>query len=216
MTELKEAKEERASLKAEIDGLKNINEELLAAINARPPPMAMSAALQVEEHLKEVIMSKVKEHGRDDTVVSDLCKKMDFCSRPTEVKRLGKKPTNDNYRRLLKVIFSSVFDSRTFLSQFNEMKKEDESLGHIRLRPGRTKEEHEECKKSVAIANKLNNEAKKSENNTSYSVRDNGAVWTYEKNNDGKWSRVADWKLPSANYQRGPKKQNLTNTSAQH
>ncbi|ELT89375.1 hypothetical protein CAPTEDRAFT_197993 [Capitella teleta] len=43
MIELKEAKEERASLKAEIDGLKNINVELLAAINARPPPMAMSA-----------------------------------------------------------------------------------------------------------------------------------------------------------------------------
>ncbi|ELT95383.1 hypothetical protein CAPTEDRAFT_190798 [Capitella teleta] len=187
MTELKEAKEERASLRAEIDGLKNINEELLAAINARPPSMAMSAgasspsqggafadvvrssvrsALQNEEHLKEVIMSKIEEHGRDDTVVSDLCQKMNFCSRPTDVKRLGKKPTNDNYRRLLKVTFSSVFNSRVFRSRFNEMKKEYETLRRIRLRPGRTKEEHEEYKKSVAIANKLNDEANKSENNT--------------------------------------------------
>ncbi|ELT95384.1 hypothetical protein CAPTEDRAFT_190799 [Capitella teleta] len=194
MTELKEAKEERASLRAEIDGLKNINEELLAAINARPPSMAMSAgassppqggafadvvrssvrsALQNEEHLKEVIMSKIEEHGRDDTVVSDLCQKMNFCSRPTDVKRLGKKPTNDNYRRLLKMTFSSVFNSRVFRSRFNEMKKEYETLRRIRLRPGRTKEEHEEYKNSVTIANKLNDEAKKSENNTSYSVRDN-------------------------------------------
>ncbi|ELU10196.1 hypothetical protein CAPTEDRAFT_201698 [Capitella teleta] len=161
-------------------------------------------------------MSKIKEHGRDDTVVSDLCKKMDFCSRPTEVKRLGKKTTNDNYRLLLKVTFSSVFASGVFRSRFNEMKKEYETLRRISLRPGRTKEEHEEYKNSVTIANKLNDEANKSENNTSYSVRDNGAVWKYEKNNDGKWSRVADWKLPSENYQRGPKKQNLTNTSAQH
>ncbi|ELU08257.1 hypothetical protein CAPTEDRAFT_189161 [Capitella teleta] len=141
MIELKETKEKRASLKAEIDGLKNINEELLAAINARPPPMAMSAgassppqggafadvvrssvrsALQDEEHLKEVIMSKIEEHGRDETVVSDLCKKMNFCSRPTEVKRLGKKPTDDNYRRLLKVTFSSVFPCIPFSIQRDE------------------------------------------------------------------------------------------------
>jgi hypothetical protein len=182
MVEIKKGSEERASLKAEIAELKKANEDLLAAINSRPSPSStltsadvpkgtsfadvvrssVRSALDDERHLKEVVISKVQEQGRDDIVVSDLCEKMDFKSRPTEVKRLGKKPTEGNRQRLIKVTFPSAFDSRAFLSRFNETKKADDTLSHIKVRPGRTKEDHENYKKSVAIAYKLNDEAKKS------------------------------------------------------
>ena len=157
----------------------------------------VQSAIHEDQHRKEVIISKAEDKGQDETFITELCSKLNFKTRPTEVRRLGKKNATSRPRPL-KVSFSCPFDSRAFRSRVDEVRRTDKEVAALRVRPGRSKEEQILFKKNADIVHKLNNDAKKDQSNISFSLRDNGTIWKFEKKDVGGWVRVQDWTLPDS------------------
>lgn len=153
--------------------------------------------MQEETSKSHLILSRIDEETDVETLVSNICNTMSVTAKPTGVERLGKK--TEGKKRLIKATFPTPFDARTFKSRFDELRKDgDANLPNIRVRPGKTKAEREVFSKNSAIAHKLNADAKREGLSVSFSLRDNGAIWKFEKHDDGKWRKVKDWKPPSA------------------
>lgn len=157
---------------------------------------SVTSALHEQETKNEVVISKVKEDGQDQSFVSDLCRKMDFHPKPTGSTRIGRK--SDARHRLLKVSFSTAFDARAFSARFDQVKRQasDDTISAIRVRLSKTKEERAIFSASCKLAFTLNKEAKDAGDNHSFSVRENGEIWKFQKASNGRWERVRDWRAP--------------------
>ena len=147
-----------------------------------------------EKTRSEVIICKVEEKGRDGDFIKDLCKQIGNKTVPTGILRLGEK-SDSGRPRLMKATFPSQFDARTFRSRYQQKKKESDDIPDIHIRPNRNGEERKKFASKKSIADKLNEEVKKNKAPFSFSIRDNCEIWKYEKQEDGKWRRVKDWKL---------------------
>lgn len=139
----------------------------------------------------DVIISSAPDGGDDKKLVNEICAKMDFTSKPTDIKRLG--PINKDRPRLMRVSFGTSFDARTFISSF----RQGSDLPPYRLRPGKTKTELENFKNRSTHAYKLNEDARKNGETVSFSLRDNGDIWKFAKNESGSWRREKNW-LPES------------------
>lgn len=151
-----------------------------------------------EEQLKsELIIGNVDDNGKDTDFMAELCDKMD-CLKPVELKRLGNKSTNK--KRLIKASFPTAFDARAFKAKYAQIKRNtDVVMPSIRVRQSRSKEEQAKLTTVIKLAQHLNKTAKEANANHSFSVRDNGEIWKYAKDDEGKWSRDADWVAPEEN-----------------
>ena len=156
---------------------------------------SVQSAISNEKSKCDVVISGVDEDDSDEQYICELCNTMEFSTKPSEVTRLGKKREGTDRGRLLKVTFTSSFDARAFRSRF-EVVKENKGLTSLRMRPSRNKEEQALFIQSKTLAHKLNNDAKAAKEDISYSVRDNGKLWQFKKQDDGKWLRNADWNAP--------------------
>ncbi|ELT92071.1 hypothetical protein CAPTEDRAFT_215705 [Capitella teleta] len=157
---------------------------------------SVHAALKEDEAKCDVIISKVEEKGKDKSFAADFCSKISFDTKPIGVMRLGRKKEDTHHHRLLKLSFSTNFEARAFRSRFEEVRKDKPNdLSEFRVRPGRNQEDQAAFRKSAIVANTLNKEAKRGGDMCSYSVRDNGSIWKFEKRADGKWVHILDWKL---------------------
>lgn len=201
-----------ADLTAEITNLKTAmsslkNEVLIPAATTSneqtnsPPTFAdvirktLESSAENEQCKHELIISKAEETGDDEKFMGDLCTKLDFMPKPREFTRIGKKISARH--RLLKVSFPSHFDARKFKSSFEENNRnvstDDAALPNLRIRFNRTKDEHATFKRNSDVAFKLNKEAETKKENFSFSVRDNGDLWKFQKEDSGKWRRVKEW-----------------------
>ena len=165
------------------------------AVSTTVAPMVRSSVqsvLREEQHKNEVIVSKVEEKGEDNKAMSDLCQTMNFEPKPTEVKRLGKK--KDGHKRLLKVSFTNHFEARAFRARVEEMRKGDtETIPKWRMRTSRTKEEQTAFAAKHEKVFKLNEEAKAANSGESFSLREDGSVWKFIKQENGHWKRDQSW-----------------------
>lgn len=207
--EVQQLKDQMSQLLSKMDALMNSCKESHAAdISAAPGNLADSGSATFADVVKksvqsvinddktknEIVISKVDE-GRDDhAFVVELCKKVNFEKTPNNITRLGRK--KDGHHRPLRVTFSNPFDSRAFRARFAEHTKDKNSgLNNLQVRPCRNAAEQETYRKNKAVVQKLNNDAKQSGApvNVSFSLRDNCAIWKFEKCDDGDWRRVRDW-----------------------
>jgi Cu/Zn superoxide dismutase len=223
LEEVKKGSNEREGLKEEMTQLKSNNEVLLKELadvkshlsalhlhqkptmenDSSPLPFFADAvkksvhtALQEDKARCDVIISKVEEKGKDESFAADLCSKISYDTKPIGVMRLGRKKEDTHHHRLLKLSFSTNFEARAFRSRFEEARKDKPNdLSEFRVRPGRNREDQAAFRKSAIVANTLNKEAKHEGDMCSYSVRDNGSIWKFEKQADGKWVHISDWKL---------------------
>ena len=206
LAEIKSLKTEVASLKTEVPALRDGQKASPATPNDTAQDHVSFAQVvrnsvretMLEENTKtQLILSRIEEETDVETLVSNICNTMSVTSKPTGVERLGKK--SEGKKRLIKATFQTPFDARTFKSRFDELRKDgDSDLPNIRVRTGKTKAEREVFSKNSNIAHKLNADAKREGGNISFSLRDNGAIWKFEKHEDGKWKKIKDWKPPSA------------------
>lgn len=198
----KEAKSNQESLLSEI---RNLKEQVPKTATSTPAESeatyaqvvrsSVRSVMQDEQCKAEMIFSSVEEKGKDRDFVSNLCNKMELQTKPVEITRLGRnQPSNTERPRLLKVTFPTAFDARAFRAKYEEVKGKEGVPSH-RVRNGRNKDQQALFKKNSAIAYKLNDEAKKTNSNASYSLRDNGEVWKFSKQENGKWIREEQWKL---------------------
>lgn len=197
MEEIKALRDEVSSLRAE-----------LAASRDRPTTCTTSDTIFADvvrdtvkstihdEQLKsELIIGNVDDNGKDTDFMADLCEKMDCRVKPIDLKRLGNKSTNK--KRLIKASFPTAFDARAFKAKYAQIKKTtDADIPSIRVRQSRSKEEQTKLRTVIKLAQHLNKTAKESNANHSFSLRDNGEIWKYAKDDEGKWSRDADWVAP--------------------
>lgn len=152
---------------------------------------SVQTVLREEKVKSDVILINVNDAKQDSNDIKELCSEIGFPTQPVGVQRLGKPQTNRP--RLLKVTFGSVFDARAFQAKFLEAKKEDHpKTSGVRCRPGRTKAEQENFTKLSKAVYNLNKDAKPA-GNESFSLRPNGQVWKFAKDEEGRWKRVTDW-----------------------
>lgn len=156
---------------------------------------SVQSALEEEKSKCEVIISRAVESGNDDAFISTLCTSMRSSTKPTHLVRLGKR---GSHPRLLKASFPSSFDARAFIAKYDEAKKDkNEELPNIRMRSSKSGEERAAFTKSSNLAYKLNAQAREAKLNESYSVRDDGSIWKFAKDEgSGAWKRVRDWTPP--------------------
>ena len=157
---------------------------------------SVKSALRDQSTKAEVVMH-LPENDHDSEDVAALCEKTSIAVRPSTVIRIGK--LRANKPRPLKAIFPTKFDARTFISKIEALKTEsgtDDAIRKIRCRPCRTPEEQ---KRYAALAKEVHtlNESAKNSGTESYSIRQNGEVWKFEKRGDG-WKRVTDWVFTSS------------------
>ena len=155
---------------------------------------SVQSVFMEEKAKSDVVIINLPEKGQDAADMSHLCEVTGVITKPITAKRLGKKNENNGRHRLLMATFPTPFDARTFQLKVNEAKHSKSlTIPNIRCRPGRTKKEQENRTKLSDEIYKLNQEARK-DGNESYSIRQNGQVWKFQKNDEGQWRRVADWK----------------------
>ena len=198
-------KSENAELQEKICSVQKTPTSISGASPSKAPlfsdvvKQSVKAAMRDEKAKSDVVVAKVEEKGNDLQVMSELCSKINFETKPIDVSRLGKK--SEDRCRPLKVSFGCRFEARTFCSRFNEAKsnKANKEIQNLRVHAWRGKEEHATYVKSRDIAFKLNEEARKAGRNDyeSYSVRENGDMWKFTKDEHGKWNRVQDWEPPA-------------------
>ncbi|ELT96319.1 hypothetical protein CAPTEDRAFT_189893 [Capitella teleta] len=153
--------------------------------------LPLKTAMRDEKSKSEVVMQLPEKNDNDD--LSTLCSKICISVRPTAVTRLGKKEAA-KLPRPMKVTFNSPFDARTFLARVSECKKtDDDDVKGIRCRPCRSPEDQARHVALSAQVHKLNETARATENETSYSLRSNGEVWKFTKDANGKWKRATEW-----------------------
>jgi hypothetical protein len=218
LCEIKACNEETKALKEEIATLKLSNDALcielseLKCVSSSTPTSAskdstssvkfadvvkqsVRSVFHDDKSKNEIIMSKVKEGENDQQYVTNVCKIIHFEGQPTDVVRLGRK--KDGHSRPLRVTFSSPFDARVFRARFVEHRKADENADDtkgVHVRASRNESEREKYRKNKDIVRKLNDDAKQADlSNISFSLRDNLAIWKFEKDDEGKWKRTQDW-----------------------
>lgn len=157
---------------------------------------SVQSTLRDEQIKSQIIISKVDEKANATQFLTNLCEKMSFTTeKSTDIERIGRKSSDRN--RLLKVSFQTPFDARSFKARFDELKREnDTDLPNIRVRPSKTKKERELFSKNSQLAHKLNEEAKRDNSAFSFSLRDDGHIWKFVQQEDGKWKKDKDFKLP--------------------
>ena len=160
---------------------------------------SVRSAMQEEQIKREVIITRAEDKGEDETIISKLCTDMGIHVKPSHLERMGKKGERP---RLLKATFPTAFDARVFMAKHEECRKQD-LLPSIRMRSSKTKEQRTAFAERSKLAYNLNKEAKDKELEESYSLRDNGQIWKFAKNESGIWRRVRDWEheQPSGNGQ---------------
>jgi len=218
LDEIKEEKNEIKVLKDEIIELKSQNEmmrkelndtkSLLTTLNSKAPQdpelqpssfaevvrKSVQSVIDDNKTENEVIITKVDEKVKDQKFVTDLCAQIDFGKKPNDIVRLGRK--QEGQRRPLKVTFPCPFDARTFRARFHECQKAKSDIPKVRVRPCLGKEEHTVFKKSSAVAFKLNTDARnRGQLDVSYSLRNDGEIWKFQKGSDGRWTRDQGWSL---------------------
>ncbi|ELT93788.1 hypothetical protein CAPTEDRAFT_190968 [Capitella teleta] len=134
--------------------------------------------MQEEKVKNDVIIAKVQENNDNVTMVTSLCDKIGFSTKPVDVKRIGKK-TNDRHH-LLKVPFNSNFDARAFCAQYHPAKRNDENIPVMRLRLGKAKTEQDALKRNNDLVYKMNQKAKEEDAGcVSYSLRGIEDIWKF-------------------------------------
>ena len=211
LQEIRAGNDERKALREEISQLKQCNEEMtkeLEDIKSKFPSRAETPVADVvrdtvkstmqNEHMKsQLILGNVEENDEDQDFINNLCSKMNLEGKPIELKRIGHKSADR--KRLIKASFQTQFDARAFKARYTQMKKEDADFPSIRVRQSRSKEEQFQFKKALTLAKGLNDDAKTADASYSFSVRENGDIWKFAKNNEGNWKRVRDWVAPDEN-----------------
>ena len=143
----------------------------------------------------DLMIYNVDDDGNDERCMKDLCTMMNLNeqSRPIRLVRVGKK--KEDRKRLIKASFSTEFDARKFKASYNEARNnETPNLPSVRVRRCRTKEEETMYKSKIKRLKELNDLAKEEGNATSFSLKDNGLIWKYVKDNQsGKWRRDVKW-----------------------
>ena len=119
---------------------------------------SVKSAIQDERAKNTVVVGRMKECVDENKAIEEVCEKIGFQSKPTDVLRLGKK--RENHNRPLKVTFACPFDARTFCSRLTGAKSDHEDIADLRVHVWRTKEEHAVHKKSSDLAYKLNQQAR--------------------------------------------------------
>ena len=66
-------------------------------------------------------------------------------------------------------------------------------LSSLRMRPSRTREEQSLFKRKSDEVFKLNTAAKNENKKESFSLRENGQIWRFTQNENGRWVRDKDW-----------------------
>lgn len=205
MNEIKGLKNEVASLKSELAAVNDAqskttaenvvaNEEVFKPKYAEVVRKSVQSVIDQEKCKNDVMISKSEEKGQDQQFVKDLCEKLDFETEPIGIMRVGHKANVSNHHRLLKVSFANAFDARAFRARFAEKKKAVNDLPDVRMRAGRSREEQILFKEQGDIVYKMNDAAKKAGENASYSLRENGQIWKFAKNENEQWVRDEDWK----------------------
>jgi len=153
----------------------------------------------LEESAKKDVVINLPENKRDTADIEDLCQQAKVTVKPTAIARLGK--PNPDRTRPLKVSFPSAFDARTFQSRIDTYKESstDEALTKLRCRPCRTREEQAKFSALSKEVKKLNEAANEGE---SFSIRQNGEVWKFIKDNDH-WKRAMNWNFSPASSSSG-------------
>ena len=157
----------------------------------------VQTAFQEEKDKNDVILSNLPENESkpDSNLVSELCHTLKFTSKSKGMSRLGRKV--ENQHRLLRVSFDSQFDARAFKSKFDELKQTESIPPNVRVRLARSKAEQDLHASNIKLARGLNEKAKKDNADYSFSVRDSGEIWKFQKNEEGVWRRVREWTAPS-------------------
>lgn len=163
---------------------------------------SVKTAFLEEKSKSEVVIVQFPENKKDTDELDALCSKIHIPARPTAIMRMGKKETAKRPRPM-KLTFGSQFDARAFMARVSECKKNgDAEVKDIRCRPCRSPEEQKRHVVLSAQVRKLNEEAcAMSEETVSYSLRHNGEVWKFTKDESSKWKRVTDWKFTPAGSQ---------------
>ena len=197
-------KDQMAELLSKMNVLSKMSSASAESIDSQAP-RALSAAAVVkktinstmeEEKVKsDLMISNLDDDGNDERCMKDLCTMMNLNeqSRPMRLVRVGKK--KEDRKRLLKASFNTQFDARKFKASYEEAKKnETPNLPSVRVRRCRTKEEETTYKSKIKRLKELNDLAKEEGDTTSFSLRDNGLIWKYVKDQQsGKWRRDVKW-----------------------
>ena len=163
---------------------------------------SVESVLQQEQVRNDVILVNLKDDKKDTESVDNLCNEIGCASKPVATQRLGKE--KDNKPRLLKATFQTPFDARTFNAKIDEAKKSGSfSQPRLRCRPGRTREEQTKFSSLATTAYKLNMKAREDDADESYSLRPNGRIWKFAKNENNQWRRVTDWEYKPDNTNSG-------------
>jgi hypothetical protein len=142
-----------------------------------------------EKTRNEVVISQMPENKRDVEDIEELCAVVQVAVRPTAVSRLGNDTTK--HPRPVKISFPTPFDARTFLAKADAARKEgNDATKKLRCRPCRTQEEQSKFKKLREEVRNLNDGAVDGQ---SFSLRNNGEVWKFAQDAEGKWRRVQGW-----------------------
>ena len=175
---------------------------------------SVKAVFQHEHAKNDVIIKGMKENNTDENDVISLCDKVQAVTKPKDLVRLGK--PNAKRPRLLKASFQTSYEARGFLSRFDACKKGDAGAlpKDIRCRPSRTREEQEKRNALSSQVFKLNQDVG-TDGGISYSLRQNGEIWKFAKQESGKWRRVLDWSFKSGTQGNGDAALKTPNRSKQ-
>lgn len=154
----------------------------------------VQSTLAEQKSQAEVIISGVEEKGQDAVFLQELCTQMDFSQKPVSLIRVGQKPKDGH--RLMKATFSTQFDARTFQSRYNQLKNDHPDEHTLRMRPGLTAAQRKVFNQKKKLAKDLNTKATADNASYSFSVRENGDIWKFNRSDDGKWRRDSDWREP--------------------
>ena len=108
--------------------------------------------------------------------------------------RLGR--STADYNRLTKITFNTEFDARKFRASYDQARKENEDIKKFRIRSSNTKEYRDKMKEKAIIVykwNKAAHDTKGVNTDISYSHRNDGSIWCFRKQTDGRWIRDNSW-----------------------
>ena len=80
--------------------------------------------------------------------------------------------------------------------QFLELKATSSDASQYRVRLGKTRAELSAYNSRKKVVFSLNTAAKEAEASYSFSLRENGEIWKFQKNESGPWKRVKGWIAP--------------------
>ncbi|ELU11758.1 hypothetical protein CAPTEDRAFT_198633 [Capitella teleta] len=161
----------------------------------------VQSTLLDEQNKSQMTISNVDEDVKDvkdEDFIKSICDRIDSKVLPKGTMRLGKKI--DTRERPLKVTFETEFDVRPFRSRCDQNKRTSEEFPNIRIRQCRNAEEQKTFGKGLERAKEMNKAAKDTRVEYNFSVLDDGQIWKFEKDEQGKWKRDAEWiNAPSGN-----------------